>query len=95
MSVQYKKSSQGCSHARVIVMYVLMAKCFVSSTLMFCVTDRLFHFPSTCLLVVKRNTIQYCSHAKRHLALRVNINPGFKKMFLMWLSCVYQGLSET
>jgi hypothetical protein len=67
-NMSQNRENHRCSHARMIIIYALLAERFVSSILVFYATDRLFHFCDTCLLAIK-NAIQDFTCQKRNLVL--------------------------
>jgi hypothetical protein len=70
------------------------SKSFFLVALVFYAADRLFHFHAVSFGHKRHSTILFTCKKKLSLE-KVSISLCFKTMFLMWLSCVYQGLSET
>jgi len=77
-----------------IVMYILMANHLFSSTGVWCCWQTLL-YPWYMSLGHKKHNRGVFTCQRKPILEMVSFNLCFKTMFLMWLSCVLQGLSET
>lgn len=81
------KSSHGCSCARMIVMYMLMADHLFTSTDVLCCWQTV-SFPWYMSLGHKKHSTGLFTCQRKSSLEMLSINICFKTMFLMWLSCV-------